>query len=264
MQGKRRGLTVREHRQAPDHHQNGALKMASENVVQTSLRYRQCEWGDLVEGSKEQLQALGIGLGASFPGEPGAPKREVKTYDARGFSVKISHRYCEDGVFCAFIRFPDWPEQPDMSEAVHHVHPGIQTRKGTWFDEHLGTAEDLVSAGLIRLDLLPGAAGMRKTRVSVRADGSAVLGPPTANCKDSRKPGASLIERASKSTFRVRVILAEDEKARRLAAEIAARRQWEQTVRALPRPARLDMLKACHRPIRPVQRGHLRLVWSAP
>lgn len=238
--------------------------MAESQRTQPSLQYFQCEWGDRVEGSKAQLQALGIGVGMPFPGEPGAPKRELRTQDPRGFGVRITTQYCGVGIFSARIDFPGWPERPDIWKTTHHVFPGIQTRKYTWFDEHLGSADQLAAAGLVSLEHLPGSVGMRKTRVSVRADGTPLLGPPTANHRDWRQPGARWIERASTFKYRVYVVVPEVEEARRRAADSAAERQWAQTVWTLPRPARLDMLSACHRPAEPVRRGHLTLVWSAP
>lgn len=228
------------------------------------IQYRQCDWGDWVQGSKVQLQALGIGLGAAFPGEPGAPRRNLKTHDIRGFDVIVSNGLSDVGVFHARIKFPGWPEAPDSGEIVRHVYPGVQTKARIWFDEHTGRPEDLVSAGLVRVEMLPGAIGMRKTRVAVRADGSLLLGPPTSNRRGWRIPGASWIERISASTFRVGVIVSKDEEERRRAADSAARRDWEETVNALPRPARLDMLRSSPAVPPTTYRSHLRLVWSAP
>lgn len=53
--------------------------------------YTECDWGDLIEGTKEQLQALELGIGLAFPGEVGGPQIELKVRDSRGYPVRVSN-----------------------------------------------------------------------------------------------------------------------------------------------------------------------------
>ena len=55
-------------------------------------------WGSEYRlGTKEQLQAIGIGVGLAFPGEPGARPRQITVRDSRGWKVRIKrdHTYTD-------------------------------------------------------------------------------------------------------------------------------------------------------------------------
>jgi hypothetical protein len=41
----------------------------------TPVEYHDGDGGDVIIGSKEQIQAFGLGIGRAFPGEPGGPAR---------------------------------------------------------------------------------------------------------------------------------------------------------------------------------------------
>lgn len=116
----------------------------------------------------------------------------------------------------------------------------MKKRENTWFDEYVGSADALAAAGLVRLDQLSGMPGMRKVRVAILPDGALQTGAHTANHRAARLPGARWIERASASSYRVNVVVTEDERQRRRAAEEIAKSAWLRQVRALPRPARLQ------------------------
>lgn len=225
------------------------------------LKYTECDWGDLIEGTKEQLQALGIGVARTFPGEPGGPRFDLRTRDHRGYPVKISRKWHNDNRFSCFVVFPHWPKRPEGQ--WKQSSRGVMMRQLTWYDEYVGSADDLAAAGLVPLDHLPGKPGMRKMRVTILPDGG-VLGPAThSNNSHARSPGARMIEieSASKASYRVLIVVNTDEVQRRQAADQAAELAWRQTVRALPRPARLDLIS---RPTMAHARSHLRLVWVRP
>jgi len=201
------------------------------------LEYRECLWGESILGTKDQLQSLGIAVGLAFPGEPGGPKRQLNVLDPRGFKTSIT-RY-SDGQYSAHVDFPGrsrWGAVQWNSYA-----PGVQLRTDcTWFDEYVGRPEALVAAGLVCLDQLPGQPGMRKVRVTIFADGTLPQGARGVNDKRSREPGAKTIERASKTTYRVRVILPVDEQERRKEAGRLAEQDYEMRMKSLSRPPRLD------------------------
>jgi hypothetical protein len=203
----------------------------------TSLRYTECWWGDLIYGSKEQLQALGLGIGRAFPGELGGPKRVLSVHDPRGYIAKLESR--DDGIFCASIRFPHVPERPRI--AARQAFPGVMVTAGPWADEYTGSVEALIAAGLVQASQLPGMPGMRSVRVRIYADGSMPGGPRNSPHETRLKdPGAREIERVSKSSFRVSIYVTPEEHRRRQEASNEAEEAHIRLARALPRPPRLQ------------------------
>lgn len=223
------------------------------------VEYREYDWGDWITGTKEQLQALGLGVGLSYPGEPGG-KKKLKASDPRGYAAEISCSDHEDGTFTARIEFPERPRRPYPD--LLPVLSGIRKREHYRFDEYVGTAEVLAAAGLVCVEQLPGQPGMRRMRVTISPDGTIPSGAPTANHSEARLPGARRIERVGTRKYSVKINVPEEEQARRLADWNASIAAWEREVRALPRPPRLGDTTPPLLANQPV-RGHLRLVWSA-
>ncbi len=204
------------------------------------FEYGEYVWGDVIYGSKDALQAIGIGVGMVFPGEADGPKRELKTTDPRGFKCRITDgSYRSSGVYCASIKFPD-REQPEALGGWKNFAPGVQRKANTCADEFIGTADDLVSAGLVQPGQFPGCPGMRKVTVTILPDGSIPNGAPTASHRDSRSHGAKCITRASKEKYRVELFIPEELKELRRQAERQARDDWEKKMDSLPRPPRID------------------------
>ncbi|HXE22998.1 MAG TPA: hypothetical protein VN617_11795 [Rhodoferax sp.] len=206
------------------------------------VEYKQLDWGDLIYATKEYLQAIGLGLGLAFPGEPGGPKRTLRTRDPRGHSVEIEECLYIDGCpYFARITFLNWPQHPRDDRQQFEAYRGVMCSHSiSWFDEYIGPEDALVAAGLVREDQLPGKPGMRKVRVTILPDGSPLGGPPTANPPPAaRAPGARWIERAGRSRYRVCVRVPEDEEARRRAAQDTAEEKWRYAVLSMNRPAKL-------------------------
>ncbi|WP_326537022.1 hypothetical protein [Pseudorhodoferax sp.] len=238
--------------------------MKADSNHSPAIRYAQYDWGDLIEATKEQLQALGLGVDLPFPGEPGGPKRKMRVKHAMGYDCAISNQYSEAGVFVAHIHFPNWPDKPGWAIGpANEPFPGVQLLKRVWGDEYVGSAADLVAAGLVQAEQLPGQPGMRKVRVTILPDGTVPTGPPTANLsKAARQQGGKQVSRRG-TKYEVSIFVSDEERERRRAIVRSAEHAWELQVRSLPRPTRLDALirPAVTAPI-PLQR-HLRLVWSA-
>lgn len=242
--------------------------MATDDFTEVDLsefEYNELIWGDLIYGSKEQLQALGLAVDLAFPGEPGAPRRRMKVLDPRGLSTTIGlATYKGTGIYSASISFPGrswW----DQEERWNDFAEGVKKREYPSFDDYRGTADALVAAGLVRLDQLPGKPGMRKVKVTILADGTLPKGAPTANCSRAQEPGARLIERRSKTTYGLCVYVCDDEESRRREAEDQAKEEWEQRILALPRPAPLRFIKAITSELAVRERrATMRLIWSRP
>lgn len=199
--------------------------------------YNQLPWGDLIYGTKEQLQSIGIAVGMAFPGEPGGPKRSLRVTDPRGLTAKVeASGYKGEGIFSVSIPFPG-RDIPASASSI--FAPGVKKEELTWGDSYTGTALALAAAGLVRYERLPGQPGMRKTIVTILPDGSLPTGAPTANCREAREPGSIHITRKSKTTYRVDVMLPDHEKERRREEQSRAEREWETRMKSLPRPAPL-------------------------
>lgn len=234
------------------------------------IRYEQLLWGDLVTGTKAQLQSLGIGHERTYPGEAGGPSRQLNVLDPRGFKTKIErlrHDADEGGRFVASICFPDREACPEEERST--PFRGVSLRQRVWVDEYTGNAEALVAAGLCRAEHLPGSPGMRKMRVTIFPDGTVPTGPATAVYQQRSAPGAKWIEKRCSDTYRVCVYLPEEEADRRRSANRQRYLAWELRMDALPRPAPLMDLQVRSSPARVPPRiipptRHLKLVWSAP
>ncbi|MCL4182829.1 MAG: hypothetical protein KJ011_05220 [Burkholderiaceae bacterium] len=77
-------------------------------AVVPPLEHVECAHVEFLEGTKEQLQAVGIGVGVAFPGEPGAQPRQITVRDPRGLKARIRPSYPRQGtgVYCVRIDFP--------------------------------------------------------------------------------------------------------------------------------------------------------------
>lgn len=214
-----------------------------DNNQQHPLEYRQLLWGDLIYGTKDQLQNIGLAEGLLFPGEMGGPKRTLNVTDPRGFITKIEKSIWKGAdIYSASISFPG----RDQSEGklLQSFAEGVtKNEECCWYDEYIGTAVALSAAGLIRVDQLPGMPGMRKVRVTILSDGTLPLGAKTSNCPRAREPGAKWIEKASKTTYRVFVIIPKDEEELRMEKRKHEKAEWESRLSALPRPAPLIEIK---------------------
>ncbi len=240
--------------------------MAAENSTANLnglFKYHEYLWGDLICGTKGQLQVIGIGVGLAFPGEIGGPQKKLNTVDPRGFKCVVKHARGEaDGLFEAWITFPEREQLFGFSDWEPFA-PGVQRKAMYWTDDFLGSADDLVSAGLVPAGFFPGLPGMRKTRVIILPDDSLFTGSPTANY--GRRPGTKRVEKASGGKYHVEIRIPHD--LGELRAEECRRRdaQWAAKIMALPRPPRVDgPLRATRNQEATASRSALRLVWSKP
>lgn len=202
------------------------------------LEYKQYTWGDLIYGTKEQLQGIGIAAGMAFPGEPNGPKRSLRVTDPRGLTAKVeASTWNGEGIFSASISFPgrDRPEYGHVTDFAS----GVRKKEYPWGDSFTGTAESLSAAGIVRFDQLPGQPGMRKTRVTILADGSLPQGSLQANCREAHEPGSIRISIKSKARYEVFIHVSDEEEQRRREEHSRADREWEARMMSLPRPAPL-------------------------
>lgn len=214
--------------------------MAAEIISDPApLTYHEYTWGDWINGTKAELQALGLGVGAPFPGEPNGPKRLLNVVDPRGFPTKIE--CCEASNpprYSAHISFPG-RDRP-RSRPTSAFAPGVMKEESCRSDNYIGTESALVDAGLVQAHQFPGKPGMRKTRVTIFADDSMPTGAPTANGgTQAHQAGAKAIFGVAGKKYCVCVWLEREAGEARIAAMRREDAEWEQRMLALPRPPRL-------------------------
>jgi hypothetical protein len=146
-------------------------------------------------GTKEQLQAAGIGTGMDFPGEAGAPEH-LACKCPLGFEVFVYRSgFDPPGVYRAFS--PYLPAPAEDKDAVAYA-PGVTRKRGPWSWEYRGTAEALASAGLAAIGQFPGQPGRPLHLVSYRVDEKGSL--------SAKRGGRRLrIKRISKDRFEVSI-----------------------------------------------------------
>lgn len=238
----------------------------SESNFDEYFQYNECLWGDVIFGSKNLLQKIGIGTGQAFPGEEGAPIKRLTTIDPRGFKCKVElAAYKGPGIFVASIRFPGREQLFGLSEWERYAE-GVQKKKMFWFDSFIGTSADLTAAKLVPAGHFPGMPGMRKTRVTIFADGSMPYCLLNANYGRYKKgPGTKLIERVSKTKYQVDIVISDELAEQRRLESNHNDEVWEARMKLLPRPPRIDrqLRTEMDQSINATRPG-LRLVWSKP
>lgn len=70
-------------------------------------------WSETWQGTKKQLQAMGIGIAFALPGEPGGNPRTASTRDRRGYAVRIKRASTVwTDFYEAYISIPETPRTP--------------------------------------------------------------------------------------------------------------------------------------------------------
>lgn len=221
-----------------------------------NFQYQQCLWGDLIYGSKTELQALGIAEGQEFPGEEGGPKRRLKVIEPRGFACEIG-RFTGDGIFMAKIPFPG-RERPESFPETDLAN-GLRLRKVIWGDLYRGPATTFIAAGMIDPMQLPGANGGREKSVLIHPDGRIERGK---FCKGLSGAGAKAIrlERGGDVSLSIHVDATEEYS--RYERQQSIELDYLQRMRALPRPA--PLIAKARQAEALARRSAIRLVWAKP
>lgn len=214
---------------------NSTATTPEESRAEPELKYNLQPWGDIIYGTKEQLQSIGLGAGISFPGEAGETCKKIKVVDPRGFTATIdraSHK--GDEVYFACIRFPG-RDNPSWEAEWKPYSFGVKKKDSVRGDEYIGTGEALAAAGLVRMDQLPGQPGMRKVAVSFRPDGS--VATDNKNIHELVKT----ITKSHKTRYTVWVKISDEEEEKRHRAHNEKEAEWVERMAALPRPEPLHI-----------------------
>jgi hypothetical protein len=211
--------------------------MSDEMIVAGApLVYWQFTWGDCIKGTKEQLQALGLAIGRAFPGEPGGPGNgaTLKTLDHHGYRVEIRRESAGMELFAANRHFPNWPERPS-DNVKRPFAPGVRRRMRPWWDEYFGMGPDLVAAGVLSAEHVSALAASGRKRLTVYADGTLQTGPIGSSSR-RKEPGCRRIQKTTRDTLEVQVMISYEEHETRAQADKKAERDWEAKVSRLQRP----------------------------
>jgi hypothetical protein len=169
------------------------MKPLAEVHTESEIEYTNCFWGEIVNGTKAQLQSLGLGVNKPFPGEPNGPKRSMRLIDPRGLSAKILKWY--DGKYAACIKYHG-RSIPETEQWVEYAS-GVRLLRSCWDDKYVGSARALETVGIVMAAQVPGQPGMRKLKVTIYADGSIPKSPTGTNNRLAHAAGAKIIERHS-------------------------------------------------------------------
>jgi hypothetical protein len=187
------------------------------------------------EGTKAQLQSVGIGVGMVFPGEPGGPD-ELHCKCPLGFDVRVwlakgyDRAKAAAGIYNAAS--PYVPRHDEPKQYVKHA-PGV-TRElwqpDGWrgSDFYHGTDAALVAAGLVpSIDMFPGQPGRNKGQASYQLDGSPVSNSP------HRKVRITIRRRGKGNQFVVEVPVSKAEEQRRDEVREQQKKEHEKRQREL-------------------------------
>lgn len=202
-----------------------------------NVEYTKKPWGELIYGTKEQIQRLGIAVGLAFPGEEGGPKRLLTATDPRGFRCRVERRDSridedDDELFCVVIPIPGRERPTDKSSTFAD---GVQVKRHVLFDEYVGAGEALCAAGVVRIDQLPGQPGMNKVCTTFDSDYG------IQNDSTRRYCGRVKIYRTSRARYEVHVFVNANEFERREHEFARLQREWEERMCRLPHPAPLGV-----------------------
>lgn len=199
-------------------------KRINEEIAEHGHKYRDWVlqqkfdgWAEVWKGTKAQLQAAGLGKGMAFPGEPGAAS-ELRCKCPLGFEFVIAFSSYERaeaaaGIFTARSRYV---QAERTSPRFDLYAPGVE--KKVWTDEsydtrsdyYRGTAESLVSAGLVpHIGLFPGQAGANKMRATFQRNW---LRSTSAN---GQSWGATIVKNGKSGCFTLEVPVESEEANRR-------------------------------------------------
>lgn len=110
----------------------------------------------------------------------------------------------------------------------------IEPIRSIWWDEYIGTAEELIAAGLVRDEELPGRPGNGKCMVTFTAEGlRAIKGNPKGS---NGVAGYRKILKCSMHRYSVCRSVGQVEAERRREAYFEERRQREERMRSWPFP----------------------------
>lgn len=187
------------------------------------------------EGTKSQLQAAGLGVGLSFPGEAGAPEELVCTCPL-GFKFRIFLPGSYDAARAAagiYTAVSSYLDETDHRPRFAHYAAGVLRHEWTpesWWSSHdvyRGTADALISAGLVpALKFFPGQPGAKRVQASYRRDWS-----PATNANNQEL--AATIRRRGQHGYEVEIPASEAEVARRVALREAKKANDARQSRAL-------------------------------
>lgn len=203
------------------------------------------------EGTKEQLQAEGIGGGMVFPGEPGGP-RELHCKCPLGFDVRVhlpGSSYAPGKAAAHIYTAQSWYVEPRSSEKAEYVQhaPGVVRQvwrpSGFWNrqDLYCGSDTALVAAGLVpSVELFPGQPGRNRMQASYTVEWK------PADGSSHREVAATIRKRGKGNQFWLEILVSEAEKERRNA--LSKQHDHEKSERARVLAAERKLLREAARP----------------
>lgn len=224
--------------------------------------------GVIFLGTKEELQSVGFGVGAIFPGEPGGNNKKAIFPACNGFAkievclsegnswlgeplqstlpnYEIRASYINDEV--RFKReFQPAPDMPDV--LLHH---------DTRTDVYRGTSQALIAAFLIDASQLPGQVGTGKVRTTFTRNGDRIKSGSTSQNREGNKT-----IKAVGKFFEVAVQVSDEEHEIRH-RDLMEKWRAKDSERAQKVAEYLKKITSPSNAVKSRATGHLKLVWSA-
>lgn len=217
--------------------------------------YHEYLWGDLISGSKNALQRLGIGVGLAFPGEKGG-RKIIQTTDPRGFPCEISRSITTLSGFAYDARIQHPGREYSCLDSIE-IFPGVTLEETTHYDIWRGSRESLVAGGFVLPGQFPGDPGVGKSVVRIRPNSAVGINYPAHR--------SGVIRKVRADEFLVFTVVSEAESAVRISWERWRLAEYEARMVLLPRAPRIDLeLQQKQSRAAARRRAKLRLVWSKP
>lgn len=112
--------------------------MATENVTEPgAIEHNRYQWGEVLRGTKSQIQDAGIGVGTAFPGEPGAQPRQITVKDSRGLKARIKKgsRWRGPGIYEVEIPYPASMVERNRNEALAEARRAAEAKIRSWMHQ---------------------------------------------------------------------------------------------------------------------------------
>lgn len=194
----------------------------NQDLVESGREYRNWQFrqgfdgsSETWEGTKAQLQAKGLGIGAKFPGEPGAPER-LDCNCPLGFEFRVFQSHDDAkaaaGIYTAYSWYVGRSNDNKQFEPyTQGVLREVWTPDGGLSSNfYHGAATALVDAGLVPdIGLFPGQPSRNKMQASYRKDWT-----PMSNC-NGQSWRITIRKKGNRGRYIVEVPVSEDEVGRR-------------------------------------------------
>jgi hypothetical protein len=198
--------------------------------------------GDLIIGTKAELQALGIAADQSFPGEEGAPRKVLWATDPRGLKTRIA--FAGDERYLVEIKLPERVAMQPRSLVSHALPNGLVWEKCRYSDVYRASLDILISSGVLPESCIEHLSTPERGKLWVLPDGQIFR----HKARTFRRPpvGAKGVKKIANSIYEVEIEVGRAEWDAREEPWGALVMECEAKYERMPRPAPLELTPAAY------------------